>query len=194
MKTKLFIAVIFLVGNLVSGAAAQWADDPQVKPGPSAFQIVDLKLRGIEVNDGVVGYDNLNLYSRETLFGYAFVGQTYGALPGVLTLSMNCTPATFTPGMTNEMTGGTWSLPIYSPLSLNKNPVYLGSFYGHIVKGQLAWEKTTAQMSLAFVIDGGTLKFTGAVGDGYFDGIFAEPVKGEEEGTLEGIFTLKYKL
>lgn len=193
MKTNLFIAVIFLVSSLFTGAAAQSSsDDSQIKPPMPSVQTVELKLRGIEFNEGVVGFDNFN--GRETVFGYAFVGQTYGALPGVLTLSMNCTPATFTPGMSNEMTGGTWALPIYSTPSVFKQPVYLGSFYGHIANGKMGWEKTTAQIYLTFVIDGGTLKFTGATGDGSFDGTLAEPVKGEGDATLEGMFTLKYTL
>lgn len=190
MKTKLLIAVIFLVANLVTGATAQSSDDSQIKPPAPTVQTVDLKLRGIEFSDGVVGFDKL--YGRETMFGYAFVGQTYGELPGVLTLSMNCVPATFTPGMSNEMTGGTWALPIYSPPTVSKSPVYLGSFYGHIIGGKLAWEKTTAQIYLTFVIDGGTLKFTGAAGEGSFDGTLAEPVKGEGEATIEGLFSLRY--
>jgi len=191
MKANLLVAVIFLIGNLVTVTPSQSPDNGVPVPAPGV-QVVDLKLRAIEFNEGFVGFDKLS--GRDTMFAYSFHGQTYGKLPGVLTLSMNCTPATFTPGETNEMTGGTWALPIYSPATLFKNPVYQGSLYGHIVEGKLAWEKTTARMVLDFVIDGGTLKFTGATGNGYFDGIFAEPVKGEEEGTLEGVFTLKYAL
>lgn len=188
MNARLFfITVIFLVSGFVTGAIAQ-----EVRPPMPSVHVVDLKLRGIEFNDGVVGYDNL--WGRETMFGYAFVGKTYGELPGVLTLSMNCSPATFTPGMSNEMTGGTWTLPIYSAPSVFKQPVYLGSLYGHIAGGKLAWDKISAQMYLTFVVDGGTLKFTGATGDGSFDGTLAEPVKGEDEATIEGIFTVRYLL
>jgi hypothetical protein len=192
LKTKLFIAVIFLVSNLVTGAAAQSPSDSEPTVPPHTGQSVELKLRGIEISDGFVGFDNFT--GRETMFGYAFVGQTYGALPGVLTLSMNCTPAAFTPGGVNEVTGGTWTLPIYSTPSLVKQPVYLGSFYGHIATGKMGWETTSAQMNLIFTIDGGTLKFTGATGEGTFEGTFAEPVKGEEEATIEGVFRLKYAL
>ena len=190
MRIKFFIAVIFLLSGLVIGATAQLADDSQIQPFAPSVQTVELKLHGIEFNDGVVGFDKET--GRDSMFGYGFHGQTYGALPGVLTLSMNCTPATFNPGESNEMTGGTWTLPVYSMPPLYKNPVYLGSFYGHIVSGKLSWEKISAKMYFTFAIDGGTVKFTGATGDGFFEGDLTEPVKGQEEATIEGVFTLRY--
>jgi len=172
MKTSkhlLFAAAFVLLAGLCFGAMAQGKMDPQgsaLRLPPEPILIV--KVNAIEVADGVIGLDNQT--KKETAFGYSFLGRTTGSLPGSLTLSMNCTPATPIPGVTTELTGGAWTLPVY--MTGIKGTGYAGSLYGTIANGKMNWDKTGTNADIYFVlnVDGGTQSWDGVQGYATFVG------------------------
>jgi len=172
MKTSkhlLFAAAFVLLAGLCFGAMAQGKMDPQgsaLRLPPEPILIV--KVNAIEVADGVIGLDTQT--KKETAFGYSFLGRTTGSLPGSLTLSMNCTPATPIPGVTTELTGGAWTLPVY--MTGIKGTGYAGSLYGTIAKGTMNWDKTGtgANVYMVLNVDGGTQSWDGVQGYATFVG------------------------
>jgi hypothetical protein len=169
-KYFLLAAALVLVGVLCSGATAQ------VKMGPTSppiwlppEPIMDIvSVNAIEISDGTLGFNSET--KKETSFGYSFLGQTTGSLPGSFTLSMNCTPATPIPGDTSELTGGAWSLPVYM-LSI-RGSGYAGSLYGTIAKGTMNWDKTgtNADIYIVLNVNGGTQSWENVQGYATFAG------------------------
>jgi hypothetical protein len=173
MKTsKLFIfaAAFALVAVLSVSAMAQRT----MRQEGSAFRLPPepinpvVKVSAIEVTDGTVGMDARS--KTETMFGYSFLGRTTGSLPGSFTLSMNCAPAIAVPEGTTELTGGSWTLPVYM-LGL-KSTGYAGSLYGTISKGEMNWDKTgtNAYVYIVLNVDGGTQNYDGVSGYATFAG------------------------
>lgn len=169
MKTSkyfLFAATLVLMVGLSFSAIAQskrsasWMPPEPILPGVSVI--------AIEVTDGVGGFDNQT--KLETVFGYSFLGRTTGSLPGSFTLSMNCTPATPIPGEASELTGGSWTLPVY--MTALQGGGYAGSLYGTIAKGTMNWDKTGTNANIYFVlnVDGGTQTWDGVGGYATFTG------------------------
>jgi hypothetical protein len=183
------VALIFFIAGISSGLGAQTgtvSENIDVMPVPIVVTTT-LKVSGIELTDGVTGLDNR---FQETIFGYGFMGQTSGDLPGSLMLSMNCYPAYFKEGTTNQVTGGMWTLPVYSRPRRGLSDVYMGSLYGTIVDGKMSWGAEGADMDLVFNIDGGTGTWDGASGRGEFTGRLLETKGGA--AVLEGELTLTY--
>lgn len=193
MRTsKLFLmaATIVLLAGLYGGAMAQGRKAQagpiaQLSPPEPIGSVV--KVNAIEITDGTLGLENQTL--KETAFGYAFFGRTSGAFPGSFTLSMNCAPATKNPGAGNEVTGGSWTLPVYMP---EVRTGYAGSLYGTIAKGSMNWDENglSANVYIVLNVDGGTQVWNGARGYATFVGTLIVDEK-TDRTTLSGdmIFT-----
>ena len=187
-KRIMIAAAFVLLAGLFASAAAQGAADLQADTiGPMPLETtVTMTLNSIEVSDGVVGLDPK---FGETMFGYSFLGQTSGELPGSLMFSMNCVPAVFAPGQSNEITGGAWTLPVYMRPFRGLSNVYMGSLYGTLVSGQMVWGKDgNAEVYLSFNLDGGTQTWETATGHGTFKGTLMVDEKGTT--TLSGELTI----
>lgn len=169
MKTSkyfLFAATLVLLVGLSFSAIAQKRSSLRMPPEPIPPGV---SVIAIEVTDGVKGMDNQT--QLDTVFGYSFLGQTTGSMPGSFTLSMNCTPATPIPGEPSELTGGSWTLPVYKT-ALMGGGGYEGSLYGTIAKGTMNWDKTGTYATIYFVlnVDGGTQTWDGVGGYASFTG------------------------
>jgi hypothetical protein len=195
MRTsKLFLlaAAFVLLAGLYAGAMAQDKMDlngsiTRMPPEPIGTVV---SLNAIEVTDGTLGMDNTT--KKETAFGYSFLGRTTGSLPGSFTLSMNCTPSIGVPGETTEVTGGSWTLPVYMP-GMKGGIAYAGSLYGTIAKGKMTWGKEGAGATVYIVMDvnGGTQSWDGAGGFVTFVGTLSINEK-TQQTSLNGdmVFTL----
>ncbi len=70
--------------------------------GPTGFADTVAAGRGYEISAGTI--------SGDTRFGATFVGDVAGGLPGVLFTSVNYTPPSPGPAVTNHVVGGEWAL------------------------------------------------------------------------------------
>lgn len=187
-KTFLLAMALVLMAGLGAGAMGQ-GKTGSVQGSPPEPIEPSAHVNAIEVTDGVVGFD---LAKSETAFGYAFLGRTTGSLPGSFTLSMNCTPAAPLPGETSEMTGGSWTLPVYMT-NLKGGSGYAGSLYGTIANGSMNWEKSGSGANVYAVlnIDGGTQTWDGAQGFATFVGtIFVDEKTQKTMLTGDLVFTI----
>jgi hypothetical protein len=199
-KRLMITAAFILIACLAASAGAQRKTSlpvDNISPPQPIDQNVTMKLNAIEISDGIVGLDpkfgGAAGFSRagETIFGYAFLGRTSGTLPGSFMLSMNCTPAVFTPGGANEITGGMWTLPVYALPFKGLDTVYMGSLYGEPVSGNMGWDKEgNAEVFVNLTIEGGTQNWAGVKGYGTFEGTVTTSGKGGT--TLTGVLTLTY--
>jgi hypothetical protein len=201
IKHLILALSIALSAGLCTSAGAQVRKDTQQSAVVALdANTISLKLRSIEIAGGTTGFDYgassaevvlPPLQPRQILFGYSFLGRTVGDLPGSFALSMNCTPATFEPGGSNELVGGTWSLPVYVTGRLF-GTTYVGALYGHVTGGKMVWDKTgaTSTVDMNFTVDGGTQKLINSTGEGSFQGVLTESEKG---ATLDGVLTLTFK-
>ena len=194
MKTRnyvLLVAAFVLLVSLVATAMAQGKLDQKgsaIRLPPEPIQPI-VSVSAIEITDGMVGVDSTT--GKETAFGYSFLGQTTGSLPGSFTMSMNCAPALPIPGGTSELTGGSWTLPVYMT-SIKGGTAYAGSLYGTIAKGEMSWDKTGRNATVYIVLDvHGTQSWEGVGGYASFAGNLYVDEKSQEtmlDGTL--VFTL----
>lgn len=190
MKTSkhFLLAVAFvLLAGLGAGTMAQGEMDSAFRLPPEPEQ-PNVKVNAIEVSDGIIGTDNLT--KKETAFGYSFLGRTTGSLPGSFTLSMNCAPAIQLPGETSEVSGGSWTLPVYMT---EVRGGYAGSLYGTIAQGTMDWDKTgtSANVYIVLNVDGGTQSWDGVSGFATFVGTVFIDEK-TQKTTLSGdlVFTI----
>ena len=193
MKTSkyfLLVAALVLLVGLVGTAMAQGKMDSKGSADrlpPEPIQPI-VSVSAIEVTDGMVGVDSTT--GKETAFGYSFLGQTTGSLPGSFTMAMNCAPALPIPGSTSEVSGGSWTLPVY--MTSIKGGPYAGSLYGTIAKGTMSWDKTGTNATVYIVLDvKGTQTWEGAGGYASFAGNLYVDEKSQEtrlDGTM--VFTL----
>ena len=184
MKTRkyfLLVVAFVLLVSLVATAMAQGKMDPKgsaIRLPPEPIQPI-VSVSAIEITDGTVGMD---IKGTETAFGYSFLGQTTGSLPGSFTLSMNCAPAKPVPGVTSELTGGSWTLPVYMT-SIKGGTSYAGSLYGTIAKGTMTWDKTGTNATVYIVLEvKGTQTWEGVGGYASFAGTLY--VDGKTQKTL----------
>ena len=192
MKTSkyfLLVAAFVLLVSLVATAMGQGKMDPKgsaTRLPPEPIQPI-VSVSAIEITDGTLGIDSTT--KNETAFGYSFLGQTTGYLPGSFTLSMNCAPAIPVPGDTSELTGGSWTLPVY--MAIVKG-TYAGSLYGTIAKGTMSWDKTGRNATVYIVLNvSGTKSWEGVSGYASFAGnlyVDEKTQKTKLDGTL--VFTL----
>ena len=189
-KLFIFAAAFALVAVLSMSAMAQTTMDQQGSFRLPPIPIVpSVHVNAIEVTDGTVGMDSQN--KTETMFGYSFLGRTTDSMPGSFTLSMNCAPALAVPGGTTELTGGSWTLPVYT--TNIKSSGYAGALYGTIAKGEMNWDKTgtNANVYIVLNVDGGTQTWDGARGYATFVGTLLVDEK-TQETSLSGdlVFSL----
>lgn len=158
------LTLVLLVGLSFSAMAQSKGSAFRMPPEPI---VPGVSVDAIEITDGVKGVDDQT--KLDTIFGYSFLGRTTGSMPGSFTLSMNCTPATPIPGESSELTGGSWTLPVYMK---DLGGGYEGSLYGTIAKGRMDWDKTGTNANLYFVlnVDGGTQTWDGVGGYATFTG------------------------
>ena len=173
MKTSkylLLVAALVLLVGLVGSAMAQGKTDSKgtsYRLPPEPIQSA-VSVSAIEITDGMLGVDSTT--GKETAFGYSFLGQATGSLPGSFTLSMNCAPAKPIPGDVSELSGGSWTLPVYMT-SIKGGTSYAGSLYGTIAKGTMSWDKTGTNATVYIVLDvKGTQTWEGASGYASFVG------------------------
>jgi hypothetical protein len=189
-KYFLLTAAFVLLAGLGSAMAQKSSAirlPPELPPEPFLLNVVHVN--AIEIADGTVGYDQAK---TETTFGYSFLGLTTGAFPGSFTLSMNCTPATPVPGDSSKMTGGAWTLPVYTT-SIKGGTSYAGSLYGTVANGKMAWGKmaTSAEVYFVLNVDGGTQRWDGARGYATFAGtLFVDEKTGKATLTGDMVFTM----
>ena len=192
MKTSkyfLLVAAFVLLVGLVGTAMAQGKMDSKGSADRLPQEPIQpmVSVSAIEITDGTVGMDNTT--KEETAFGYSFLGQTTGSLPGSFTLSMNCAPAIPLPGGTSELTGGSWTLPVYIT---SVRGTYAGSLYGTIAKGTMSWDKIGRNATVYIVLNvSGTKSWEGVSGFASFAGNLYVDEKTQKtllDGTL--VFTL----
>ena len=190
MNTKRFLitAAFILVVGLVASATAQTSEQVGISPPQPIDTTVTMELNSVEVTDGIIALDPKR---GDSMFGYGFLGRTSGDLPGSFMFSMNCFPSFFEPGGTNEITGGMWTLPVYTRPYKGLDTTYMGSLFGTVVNGSMDWDKTgTALVFFTFNVDGGTENWAGVKGYGTFKGTLIE---NEKTGTtLSGWVTITY--
>jgi hypothetical protein len=194
MKTSkyfLLVAALVLLVGLVGTSMAQGKMDAKgsaYRLPPEPIQPI-VSVTSIEITDGMVGVDSRT--GKETAFGYSFLGQATGSLPGSFTLSMNCAPAVPIPGSASEISGGSWTLPVYMT-SIKGATSYAGSLYGTIAKGEMSWDKTGRNATVYIVLDvKGTQTWEGVGGYASFAGTLYVDEK-TEETRLDGnlVFTI----
>jgi len=185
-KQLLLAAAFMLLTGLGATAMAQGKDSLYRVAAVTRDQPV-VRISAIEVSFGTAGTNTET--SMDTAFGYSFLGQTTGSFPGTFTLSMNSTPSTPIPGGTSEVTGGSWTLPVYE-IDGQGNTSYAGSFYGTISSGMIEWDQsgTTAGISFRLNVNGGTEAYDGTNSFATFVGTLLVD-EATQKITLEGKLT-----
>jgi hypothetical protein len=107
-------AVVALVSAFARPALAQTA--PAETPSPTTYTDT---VQGVEFSAGTIADD--------TRLGASFAGEATGDLPGFLVASIDYTPSSLGPGVTNNIVGGGWTL-------LGDRSTILGSFTGGTVQ------------------------------------------------------------
>jgi hypothetical protein len=193
MKTSkyfLFVAAFVVVIGLSLGAMAQKRlDVTKSTIGLPSPTVPTVNIIAIEVSDGTLGLDSRD--NTETTFGYSFLGRASGSLSGSFTLSMNCAPAIPVPGDTTQLTGGSWTLPVY--MGTMKGGGYAGSLYGTVAKGSMNWDQlgTTADVHILLNVDGGTQTWDGEQGYATFEGTLSvDPQTGKANLTGDAVFSI----
>lgn len=192
MKTsKYFLLTAAFI--LLAGLGTAMAQKSSIRMPPEPIMPV-IHINAIEISDGVVGYDQTK---SETVYGYSFLGRTTGSFPGSFTLSMNCSPAIPVPGDSSLMTGGSWTLPVYTS-SLKEGATYAGSLYGTISEGKMIWDKAgvltganNADVFFVLNVEGGTQTWEGAKGYATFAGtLFVDEKTKKTMLTGDLVFTM----
>lgn len=189
-KWSLITAALVLVVGLAVSAAAQRASVLERGGGAPPLPIettLQIKVDALEVSDGNVGLDPT---FGETVYGYTFLGQAGGDMQGSLVFSMNCAPAIFTPGESNLVSGGTWTFPVYMKPPKGLNTIFMGSLFGKLTDGKMAWDKSeVGEVYFNLTVEGGTMTWSGAKGHGIFRGTMVETKEG---ALLNGLLTITY--
>lgn len=133
-------------------------------------------------------------------YGWMSYAKTTGNFQGNFTLSTDYLGIK-TPGTSTDVTGGTWTLPVYgtSKVSVSiKQPIpydpYQGVLFGSVDAGSVTWDKTgaTATVELEMSIRGGTLVMANYAGTAILYGTITYDEKGGS-GTFEGTIYFEFE-
>lgn len=130
---------------------------------------------GIEISAGTI--------SGDTRFGATFVGNTSGDLTGVLVSSVNYTPPSPGPNVTNDIVGGEWAL--CGPQ---------GTVYGTFTSGTVQWnvDESLADVAANMTIAGGSINGIPVSGTGTFSGVLDHrPLQAGLPPTINGVLQLQ---
>lgn len=153
-------ALALLAALLIAMVSAPSAEAQQQQRAVAAQQVTYVdQLYGYEISPGIK-YGGVR-------YGATFVGQAYGELPGYFYGSLNYTPASVGPSVTNQIVGGYWSLKVF-----DSHGNYQGLVYGRFTGGTVSWDQTgtVAQVAATMSVTGGTGAYRGARGTGLFNG------------------------
>ena len=118
MRGMLLLTVVTVVGLMLSFASPALAQTaPAETPSPITYTDT---VQGVEFSAGTIADD--------TRLGASFVGEATGDLPGFLVASIEYTPPSPGPGVTNNIVGGGWTL------LGDRSTALLGSFTGGTVQ------------------------------------------------------------
>ena len=123
-------------------------------------------------------------------YGWMCYAKTTGALPGNFTLTMDFAGVKG-PGTSTDVTGGAWTLPVYTSTKVSRlRPIledpYQGVVFGSVEGGGISWDKdgASATVELKLLIRGGTQAMSEMRGSAYLYGTVVYDDKGR--GTFEG--------
>ncbi|MCA1739937.1 MAG: hypothetical protein LC740_14255 [Actinobacteria bacterium] len=107
---------------------------------PTSYADMVLPGRGIEISAGTI--------SGDTRLGATFIGEMSGDLPGVLNSSVNYTPPSPSPSVTNNIVGGEWAL--CGPW---------GTVFGTFTGGTVQWnaDEIIADVAASITVSGGSV-------------------------------------
>lgn len=169
MKTKLMaLAVVALIMFFVSGTV-------QAQKGNV------VSFQGIEISSG---HDETG-----EAYGWMCYARTTAPFPGNFTLTMDYMGMK-QPGTVSDVTGGSWTLPVYASSKYSLRPwpldAYQGVMFGSVEGGAITWDKLGSTMELKLSITGGTQGFSGYRGSAILYGTLTYDEKGNEswEGTI----------
>jgi hypothetical protein len=133
---------------------------PTTEAQPAAATTSADTLKGLEIFPGII-FNN-------TRFGATFVGQAVGTLPGAWSVTVNYTPPSPGPGVTNRIVGGTWALAVFP-----WGDHFKGTLFGTVDPGgTVVWNSdgTQATITATLTVQGGTGALYHASGTGTFTG------------------------
>lgn len=130
---------------------------------------------GIEISAGTI--------SGDTRFGATFVGNTSGDLTGILVSSVNYTPPSPGPNVTNDIVGGEWAL-------CGSQVTVYSTFTG----GTVQWnaDESLADVAANMTIAGGSINGIPVSGTGTFSGVLDHrPLQTGLPPTINGALQLQ---
>ncbi len=131
--------------------------------------------RGVEISAGTI--------SGDTRLGATFIGEVSGDLPGVLISSVNYTPPSPGPSVTNNLVGGEWAL--CGPW---------GTLYGTFTGGAVHWntDESLADVAANMTVAGGSINGIPVSGTGTFSGVLDHrPLQTSRPPTINGELQLQ---
>ncbi len=131
--------------------------------------------RGVEISAGTI--------SGDTRLGATFIGEVSGDLPGVLISSVNYTPPSPGPSVTNNLVGGEWAL--CGPW---------GTIYGTFTGGAVQWnaDESLADVAANMTVAGGSINGIPVSGTGTFSGVLDHrPLQAGLPPTINGALQLQ---
>lgn len=131
--------------------------------------------RGVEISAGTI--------SGGTRLGATFVGEVSGDLPGTLISSVNYTPPSPGPSVTNNIVGGEWAL--CGPW---------GTLYGTFTGGAVQWnaDESLADVAANMIVAGGSINGIPVSGTGNFSGVLDHrPLQAGLPPTINGALQLQ---
>jgi hypothetical protein len=122
-------------------------------PASASAAPVAVFVRAAEISTGEV--------TGTTRFGHTFRGPASGFVAGEFTVAFDYTPPNRGPGVTQRLTGGTWSLVTAR-----------GEVFGQFTSGTIQWGRDgrVALVRAGLIITGGFGAFAGAQGTGTLTG------------------------
>lgn len=170
MKTTKHIALAFALAALV----VLWGV-PASAQTRAPLVSTDITVGPPEVEGSLSTFNGFEITTGHSegadTYGWTCYGRTAGALPGNFTLTANydTPPDEGTAGVSQAITGGTWTLPVYKQTLAGMT--YVGALYGTVTEGKFMWDDngSSATMKVQLQITGGTQTMEGLQGTAIFD-------------------------